>query len=212
MQMVLKQANPAPLMGTGRFYDSTTGAMVVDDSSADYIINNYFMFYNTYMNYVNGAMSCTDSNNVRYMAALCPSIYGTAVYQSRALYAAVFDELRTWNDDDCSAATDTGYCVCKGGARAYKGTTGNANSQTAQRYRLLPNPNSGNFELHQSFQDDGVAAIRILNELGQTVYSGEAVFANASASVNIGTPVPGIYLLLLTDKNGKTFKTKFLIQ
>jgi Secretion system C-terminal sorting domain len=210
--MAMMTSVPPPLMGSGRFYDSTTGAIVVDDSSSDYVVNTYFMFYTTYLNYVNGVMSCTDSSNLKYLAALCPSIYGTVVYQSHALYTAVFDELRTWNDDNCSFTPDTGYCVCKGGSRAYKGTTGSATTQLSQQYRLIPNPNNGLFVLRQQYPDDGLAALRILNELGQTVYQGETAFANASTSVNIGAQVPGVYLLLLTDKNGKSYRVKFLIQ
>ena len=170
------------------------------------------MFYNTYMNYVNGVMGCVDSANLRYMAALCPSIYGTVVYQSRALYTAVFDELRTWNDDNCSFTPDTGYCVCRGGARAYKGTTGNSNVQPAQQYRLLPNPNSGSFELHQLFEDDGVAEVRVVNELGQTIFESGTIFTASVANVDVGHPVPGVYLLLLTDKHGNSYRVKFLIQ
>ena len=180
----------------------------MDDGSAGYVINNHFLFYNTYMNYVDGVMGWVDSVNLCYMAALCPSIYGTMVYKSRAL----FDELKTWNDDNCSAAPDTGYCVCRGGARAYKGTTGNSNVQPAQQYRLLPNPNSGSFELHQMFEDDGVAEVRVVNELGQTIFESGTIFTASVANVDVGHPVPGVYLLLLTDKNGKSYRVKFLIQ
>jgi len=205
---------PPPLVGSGQYFDSVTGVTIVDDSTNNYIINNYFMFYNTYINYINGGMTCVDSANLQYMANLCPQLYGTAVYQSRALYTAVFDELRVWNDDSCFVAPDSAQCQCGGnnGRKARFANNKTSQSNFNQHYILKPNPNNGSFVLQQLVSDINPVSTEIWNEIGQKVFDDQIYFSGNVSNISMTNIVPGLYLLKLTDINGRNFTFKFLVQ
>ena len=204
---------PAPLVGSGQYYDSTTGVTIVDDSTNNYIVDNYRMFYSTYINYITGVMTCTDSGNVKYMANLCPSLYGTVVYQSRSLFTAVFNQLRVWNDDSCFVSPDSSACQCgQNGRRGKIKQYNNNDAKNAQKFALLPNPNSGNFTLRQLLTDTKPVDIQIWNAIGQTIYKQQVVFIGKEYKVDIGNMQKGIYMLQLLDANGHSFTYKFAIK
>jgi|GEM_PF-2554856 len=201
-----------PLVGNGQWFDPITSVTIVDDSSSDYITNNYTMFYSTYMKYITGSMTCLDSVNLQYMANLCPSIYGTVVYQSRALFTIVFNQLRVWNDDSCNVSPEN-TCQCGQNGRKSK-IAGNTNTENfaQQRYSLLPNPNNGNFVLKQYITDSKPATIEIWNAIGQTIYYKQIIFINNVYSINIAGIISGVYMLQIMDSSGHTFNFKFVVR
>jgi len=87
--------------------DTATHVQLVDDSTADYIVDNYKTFYKVYLDYIGVGLTSADSAEVQTLAAECPNVYGPIVYRARALYTAVFNDLREWNDDSCAAADTT---------------------------------------------------------------------------------------------------------
>ena len=202
-----------PLVSNGVYSDSVTGVIIADDSTSDYIVNNYRMFYGVYMKYINGTLTCSDTSNLQYMAGLCPSIYGTVVYQSRALFTAVFGQLRVWNDDSCFFSPDTNYCLCGRNGRSAK-IVNNAATQSdeIQQYQLTPNPNSGQFVLKQLTTDIAPVKIEIWNEIGQCIYQHQQVFENSLSDINIEYNLPGLYLLKLVDSRGRLFIIKFVVK
>ncbi len=204
----------APLVGNGQFFDSVTGAYVVDDSSADYIVGTHLSFYKIYQNYLNGAIECTDSIKLAYLANLCPPLYGPVVYQSRALYSAVFDALRVWTDS-CDTKPDGDQCNCGQNGRGKRSGTSISSGSldfSNQQYSLLPNPNKGTFIIQQFLKDIQPVRAVVMDELGREVYYNELQFVNGSANISIGNPVPGVYLVRLLDWHGRIFTLKFIVQ
>ena len=134
---------------------------------------------------------------------LCPSLYGTAVYQSRALYTAVFNQVRVWSDS----------CAISGsGTRKSNSTSGTVQDDLNQSYQLLPNPNNGNFSLQQSISDDKPVYATIYNELGQCVFKQQLQFTAQSAQINIKGITTGLYMIQLLDYNGHNYTLKFIAQ
>ena len=203
-----------PLVGVGLFLDTITGVQKSNDSNSDYIATNYRMFYSTYINYVNGSMACSDSNNVVYMANLCPSIYGTVVYQSRSLYTAVFNKLQVWNDDNCLITPDTANaCQCgRNGRKAKNATNSIYHEDGERRYQLVPNPNNGQFVIQQSVADTQPITAEIWNNLGQCIYKQPITFADKTYSIDMGNINQGVYLMKLIDSKGRVFTNKFFIR
>lgn len=211
---ILLATSVPPLVGNGKYIDTITGVVFLDDSSSDYIITNYRMFYNTYINYINNSMSCVDSINLVYMANLCPSLYGTVVYQARSLFTAVFNQLHVWNDDSCFVVPDTNYCVCgrNGNNRFAKNKYSEFVIDSTQQYVLLPNPNNGNFILQQKITDNIPINAEIINEIGQIIFKKQINFNYQIFNINITNINTGIYILKMIDSKGRLFKIKFIVE
>ena len=81
-------------------------------------------------------------------------------------------------------------------------------NNAAQSYTLYPNPNAGNITLTQTVVNDGPSAVKVVNYLGATVYSGTLNFSNGKAELNMTDIVSGMYLVQINDANGgvQTFK------
>jgi hypothetical protein len=59
--------------------DTTTGVIMQDGITADYIISNYLTFYHTYLKYKDSVMTGSDSLQIVAMANLCPYTNGNVV-------------------------------------------------------------------------------------------------------------------------------------
>ena len=199
--------NPLPALGDVQ--DQRTGVWVQDDDRADYIVQNYINFYGVYEDYSTGSMTNQDSLMIPQIAAECPNLFGPVVYRARGLYTAVFGLLTDWNDDYCGAQLDS---VIQNNARKgnYENNTG-ANLKT-QVYRLMPNPNNGSFVLNQLYPDMKPVKVEILNSLGELTYQNSVNFTGGSCNISLNNFVPGLYLIKLTDTEGKNYNIKFILQ
>ena len=198
---------PTPaLVGTGVSTDSATGVNVADDYNSNNIVSNYMSFYSVYLDYMKDSMSSADSANLIYMAGLCPSRYGAAVYRARSLYTVVFSQLNVWNDDSCAAADTVGPIS----SRPVNSDSTTLSKGLGQRYDLFPNPNDGIMILTQMAADNQPIMTEVTDVVGRSVYKNSITFADGSYRLDVGNLVPGVYLMQLTDVKGRKFMFKFV--
>ena len=193
----LMAAKPDAFVNTAT--DSSTGIRMADSAAADGIVYNYLAYYSIYSNYLQQNMSGSDSSTLQALAGLCPDADGHVVFKARALYASVYNAIGNWR------------YACGGdstGARYAKP----ASITGLQNYTLYPNPNDGNITLLQSIADKGELKAEILNAYGQVVEQLKFAISNSAIQLHLGRLPVGVYLLHLTDKQGKMYNLKFEIQ
>ena len=196
---------PQPLVQSGKYYDANTGAVVLDDTDANYIVNNYLLFYQVFEDYITGNLSVNDSANLQIIAGECPLLYGNVVYKARSLYTVVFNQLIAWDDDSLCGTNENDR---KGNMNQNHG----GNVQIAQHYSLMPNPNNGNFMLTQLFPDTKPIKIAVFNSIGQNVYTNYITFENGKINLNLNNLMQGLYVLNLTDSKGEIYNIKFVVE
>ena len=81
-----------------------------------------------------------------------------------------------------------------------------------QQYTLYPNPNDGNLTLLQTVLDTKTVTIEVLNAYGQVVEQQKFAISNSAIQLHLGRLPVGVYLLHLSDKQGKMYNLKFIIQ
>lgn len=192
---------------TNTAYDPVSQVWLADDTTADYIVQAYQQFYGLYINYVTAAMSGADSVNILVLAQLCPERYGGVVFQARALYSDIYNDLSVFNDDSC-LDVDTSYIAARHTNPNHPAITTNTGVQT---YLLYPNPNDGSFMLKQSVADNEPVDAVVTDAVGRVIYRGTELFTNGKSRMGLGNYAPGIYLLELKDAQNRTFRFKFVI-
>jgi hypothetical protein len=129
---------------------------------------------------------------------------GAVVYKARALYAAVFNELKVWNDS--CGGVDTGtYRLAQTSL-----TPTLSKVEGVQKYILYPNPNDGNFILEQAVPDNEPVEVEVWDAVGRTLYKENLLFSDAISKLQIGNVASGLYLLQVTDSKGRMFRLKFV--
>ncbi len=111
------------------------------------------------------------------MNVLCPQRNGNVIFQARALYAQVFNDMSMFNDDSCLSADSTYFSA----RHSAPSTSQKVNSE--QQYRLYPNPNDGSFVLQQYNQDNEPVKVKIFDALGRVIYSVEIQFNNTKSQL-----------------------------
>ena len=159
-----------------------------------------------------GVMNSDDSANVVFMAGLCPSRFGSAVYRARSLYTAVFNDLKIWDDDSCAAA-DTGSHMSARHTNPSDTTLSTIGvTLNGQRYNLFPNPNDGVMTITQMVPDNAAVGVEVSDVLGRVLYKKNVVFEEGNYMLRIDNLVPGMYLMQLTDTKARKFMFKFVKQ
>ena len=187
--------------------DAATGAVLADGAGADEIVYNYFEYYRLLIKYTTDTLNSTDSAEVLSMANECPDIDGNVIFQWRTLYSSVYNDNRLFPDHGCSSS-DTSN---NNGRRA-KIAAQNSNARFYQNYSILPNPNSGYFSIKQLYPDTNPVSVKVLNTVGQCIYSGAMTFAGEINNLNLQNTTPGLYLLQITDSKGALYNIKFAIE
>jgi len=184
--------------------DMTTGVTVADNTDADYIFSNYTNYLQLLLKYLQGTMIHKDSVAVVTLAALCPSLNGTVVYNARTLYNLLFDDIGLWNDDST--------CSVSGGGEG-RGILPSVHSgtDTKQKYSLYPNPNNGNITLLQQIKDESPVKVNVFNAEGQCIYANKLLFKANMARLNLYGVVPGLYVVQLRDSAGNNYSFKFIV-
>lgn len=72
-------------------------------------------------------------------------------------------------------------------------------NKSTQQYSLLPNPNSGVFEIIQSVVDDENVSASIYDMLGRKIYQSAIIFRNGRADMQPAGLSPGLYILRIGD-------------
>ena len=186
-------------------FDSLTQVAMADSIGADNIVQNYQSFFGLYMKYATASLSSDDSLSIFALAQLCPELNGTVVFQARALYSQIYNDLSIFNDDSC-LDMDSTYIA---GRHSNNGKTSIVTNE--QRYSIHPNPNDGNFTIQQYLSDIEPVKVKIYDAIGKTFYSDELLFVNAKSRINMPNIVPGMYLLEITDTKNRIFRFKIVI-
>ena len=187
-------------------FDTVTGVTVKDDSTIDYIIGTHKDFYTVYLHYLNRTMNGADSAKIPYIAQLCPLQYGEVVYKARALYTAVWNDLKVWCEG-CDV-----YSGQQDPPRNKRSITKRVTDSDNQQYVLTPNPNAGMMNITQLAGDSEDATVEITDMLGRSIQRQAVHFADKTAPVLLQNPTPGMYVLKLTDMKGRISTFKFVVQ
>ena len=67
------------------------------------------------------------------------------------------------------------------------------------RFELLPNPNTGKFNINANFSLTEVSNLKIINILGISVYELQALFTN---EIQLQNSVSGLYFVVMVLKDG----------
>jgi hypothetical protein len=188
--------------------DSATQVQMGDDVAADDIVENHRLLYHLYIKYVTISMDGTDSVDLMTLAALCPERNGAVVYQARALYTMIYNDMNFFYDDSCMDA-DTTYVAAKPGRNQHNSTVTTVAEN--QKYYLYPNPNSGNFILQQMVADNTPTTVTVYDVVGRSIYHKQLNFVDTKQSLDVGNAAPGVYLLELKDSRNRIYRFKFVI-
>ena len=184
--------------------DTASGVVMADGAWADGIVANYTSYYNLYMKYATDTLNATDSATLKYLAGMCPIVDGTIIYEAKALYGQVFNEVPPYNSDCGSDSVGSRNGQFKGG--------NNGVDDALQSYQLYPNPNDGHVTLMQYLLDTEPLNIAVLNSKGESVVQLNEKFTGYIKSFELGKLKPGLYLFHITNTYGKSFNLKFTIQ
>ena len=186
---------------SGTFKSGT--ATITDNEGANGVVGNYAAYYGLLLSYLQSGnqLEEADRNKLAELAGKCPAKDGAVIYQARSLYRVVADDPSfSWNDNACM----------EGGDAAGKGIA--IATGAIQQYHLSPNPNNGEMLLQQDLADEGPVKAVVINAAGMTVYSTELSFKGNATQLNRKGLAAGLYLLRLTDSNGKAYNLKFIVK
>ena len=186
-------------------FDYPTGVVIDDSGAADGVVANYKNFYGAYINYLDSSMTGTDSSTIVTLAGMCPNTDGAVVYQARALYAVLYNDLTLFNDTTCYNPVPDKH------GKAAPSATSEVASEQKQSYRLYPNPNNGLLYVAQATPDAKPVQAKVWNENGQCIYKGELIFKANTLRLVLGDRTPGLYLLELMDSEGNNYALKFVV-
>jgi len=197
-------------------YDTTTGAQMADDTTADAIVVNYRTYYQMYLHYLESVMSNADSAEVTTLANLCPITGGGCVYKARALYDIIYDTL-VFFPNNCNDTVHYDSLAMRHSAPGKSpaipnGDGGITQAAGGQQYILFPNPNTGNFTLQQGVSDQQPVIAEMWDVTGRIIYKDYLHFDALTTNLQVVNAVPGLYLLQLTDSKGRMFKFKFIVE
>ncbi len=186
-------------------WDTVTQVQMADNTSTDFIVENYQAFFSLYIKYMRGMLNGSDSLAILALGQLCPEINGTVVYQARAMYSEIYRDLSVFNDDSC-LDVDTSYIAEK---YSHGPIVSHDNKKTGQFYSLYPNPNAGTFTLQQNIADDKPVQITIWDALGRKIHSENTIFDQKKWQIKLQIP-PSLYFLSLQDSQHNVFTFKFV--
>ena len=188
--------------------DPVTGVIMADGTDADAVVSNYINYYNLYLKYVTDTLTAKDTAAIGAIANLCPNLYGAVVHNARSLYNVLTNQYITYIDDCMPPALSE--------RKRHTGPGNNGSNSDdilagKQSYRLYPNPSHGNINIVQHINDPLPVSAEIVDAIGQTIYKADLMFQGRFIQMHTEVP-PGIYVLHLTDSNGKIFILKFTIE
>ena len=196
-------------VGEGKpIYDSGTGVVIADNSDIDPVIENYIKYYNIVLNYTGGYMSDADSMAIDSLAALCPMEQGAVVYNARALWQELHDQVAHF-EESCGSEHDSLWSRSINPEPNQPFTI--LQNVEGQDYKLLPNPNNGNFSVRQAKLDQAPVSAEVWNAQGMRLHKTTLFFKNNLAQINTRNLVPGNYLLNLRDIKGELYVIKFTV-
>lgn len=166
-------------------------------SPASDIENNYKDFYNVYVKQHTDTLLNSDSTLLYMIANGCPFTDGAVVYQARAMYNAVYDVSRSFEDN----------CVER--PRHISGKTA---SESSFDVELFPNPSTGLVYLMPEGLKNETILIGVQDISGKSIYSESLQLSDGRADFNLDVS-PGVYFVSITNtKNNEAIIKKLVIQ
>ena len=158
-----------------------------------------------------------DNCEVTALANRCPIRDGDIVYAARGLYRLIYNDPGDFNDN-CNDSVGVGPCDTCGWLGRYAGHANSNGKRTIenitnvqQGYKLFPNPNNGSFILAQKEADEDLVSIQVLDAVGREVYKQRTMIKERQLQLHIGDKPTGMYILQVTDSQGRVFKFKFTV-
>jgi len=81
-------------------------------------------------------------------------------------------------------------------------------SQISYEFNLLPNPNSGTFQIETNFPVSHISNLKVINTLGITVYETQHLVSN---EIQLQNSCTGLYFVLVTLNDGKMLTQKMMV-
>ena len=94
-----------------------------------------------------------------------------------------------------------------------EGSSSNSIAENGKNiYTIYPNPSDGNVTVSQSVVADETVTVKVVNSIGQTVYSNAMNFAGGTSQLNLSGNTSGVYLLVFTDNKGRMQTFRMVIE
>ena len=157
--------------------------------------------YNTL--YINGINNQTDLDNLIAIADLCPSLYGNAVFEARALVQSITYVGKMYNDS-CDNTN----------ARKSLWNDDETNSVSVAdgvQAKLYPNPNNGVFMLAYDLKNNADATVTIIDIAGKLVYKGTIEKLDNIKQINTNNLNNGVYFIQITHDKTLLWTDKLMI-
>ncbi|MEO6831540.1 MAG: T9SS type A sorting domain-containing protein [Chitinophagaceae bacterium] len=187
----LMTAMPAP----ANHLPGPNGVLLRDGLVGDTLIANYLNFFQLYIDWNSSNFMGGDSATLLTLAQLCPHLDGAVIYQARALKHIITHDYTPYNDNCGELPNGNERKILAG---------------STQEYKLLPNPNNGNFKLWQKVADDNPVTVSVYSIVGQKLLQTNKIFAKGFVEVSLVDLPSGIYYLNMQDSKGQLFVFKFL--
>jgi hypothetical protein len=171
---------------------TTLNDVVIPDNQVE---ESYRLYYESYINYQNGAFNEVDSLNIRTLAEGCPVIQGSAVYMAEALYNVVYYEAELFTPI-CPDYIDKNAQIL-------------TNQSTLSTFTIYPVPNNGDFTLTGQITKGQTITIKTMD--GKVVYT-MRVEENTELQTIHTSLESGVYFVLIEDESNHLLsRIKFIV-
>jgi hypothetical protein len=162
------------------------------------IETGYKDFYNFCIKQQTDTLDDSDSIKLYQLSARCPIQYGAVTYQARAMYNALYDQVREFSD------------VCSQ-IRAPEEMNETEQMESGS-ISIYPNPAQGEVYLQAQELDDQLILVEIRDISGKLVYSQQLQLSGGLTTFNLDLN-SGVYIVNITDsEKHETTVRKLVIQ
>ncbi len=153
--------------------------------------------------YINGINNQTDLDNLIAIADLCPSLYGNAVFEARALLQSITYVGKVYNDSCDNSITKKSAWI--------DGEDKSISVAEGVQAKLYPNPNNGTFMLAYDLKKNNDATVTITDITGKLVYKGILDNLDNRVQINTSNLNNGIYFIQITHDKTLLWTDKLMI-
>lgn len=140
---------------------------------------------------------------IEEIARLCPSLGGEAVFKARSLYELI---------SDTAFYNDEMTCLQQGVIFRLSQEDKPSKVSASNYFKVIPNPNNGNFKLKCNLNETQLIEVRIVSTLGQVVYHQKFNFESEEYFDCLLNKAQGVYFIQVFDNSGKMIFTDKLIK
>jgi parallel beta-helix repeat protein len=140
---------------------------------------------------------------IEEIARLCPSLGGEAVFKARSLYELISDTA-FYNDEIT--------CLQQGVIFRLSQENKSSKINATNYFKVIPNPNNGNFKLKSEISETQLIQIRIVSSLGQVVYNQKINLEAEQYFDCLLDKSQGLYFIQIFDNSGQIIFTDKLIK